>query len=480
MNEFTLKKVFFADEYKSILELVEGISKEPRYYQANTAIDVASFLEDGHRRILVKSPTGTGKTFMSKLIILQDRVRTFLNVPSGEKVKVLYIANKHRLNRQALEEYAENSTVELIVQSAFSPIPQPVIDRGWDIAFVDEAHHEAMMSIQLLLDELTNQPVIGFSADDDRGDGLLLKFSKVVESISSYEAAERGFIEKAGINSIIDTAGTDKSKLACEVLNKYHTHMGNTIIFFRTEKEVIKTTSFLRKIGCKALALTSSSTERDMDKALEKLSSGEIQFLVNCQKVGEGVDAPNITDTFLARSFNSKQEKKQYIGRCIRPDSPCCVWELANPLIRQVSAKDVVGSIKYERVIYIRDEQFVESLFSGEDLTWGRMSELRVKPLETNLIPSRTEIEANDIEKLAKATVGSPKSLPWTLKGQGIDTNISPSDNIIKLNTQDRVIKEKKDDVAQCTLRINGTKVTKPVSVVRKRKKTILSKLKAA
>jgi hypothetical protein len=101
-----------------------------------------------------------------------------------------------------------------------------------------------MMPIQLLLDKLSDKPVIGFIADDERADGLILKFEKVVTSITPFEAAKIGFIEKAGINSIIDTGKTDKSELACEILSKYHSYMGNTIVFFRTEKEVRKKTYF--------------------------------------------------------------------------------------------------------------------------------------------------------------------------------------------------------------------------------------------
>lgn len=381
-----MQNTFFDNEYKAPLLLVESISKQPRYYQANATNSVADALLEGHKRICVKSPTGTGKTLISKLVALSKAVRNAAQLPQGvvdgtEKLRVLYISNKHRLNRQAVEEYAENDSIEIIPQSAFSAIPQDILEAGWHFTFVDECHHEAMMSIQYLLDDLTDRPLIGFTAEDKRGDGLVIKFSKMIVAISEKEAAERGFIEKAGINSIVDFSGTDKTPLARKVMEKYHTHAGNGILFFRTEREVAAVTTILRRMGVKVAALTGKDSEAEMDRQLERLSKGEIQFIVNCQRIGEGIDAPNITDVFLFRTFNSFAEKKQYVGRSIRPDSPCAVWEIMNPLVDSVQARDVVGLTKYERLLYLdENEQWVEEMVSGEDHTWGKMSELRVQP----------------------------------------------------------------------------------------------------
>lgn len=365
---------FLADEYKQPLVLAEAVSKTPRFYQANSVNKVADYLDEGFKRILVKSPTGTGKTFISKLVALSDRIRKSVGITENEVINILFISNKHRLNRQALEEYEENHSINLIVHSAFSAIPQSIVDNGFHMTFIDECQHEAMNSIQLLLDQITDSPIIGFTADDNRGDNLLLKFERVVVAISEYEAAIRGFTEKVGVNTIVDTGKTDKSILACQVLEKYHGHMGNTIIFFRTEAEVKKTHRFLKKLGLKSAMLGSKSTENDMDILLDKLSAGEIQFLVNCQRVGEGIDAANVTDVMLARNYRSAPEKKQHVGRAIRPDSPCAVWEFTNPFEDLVATKSVVGVMKYERLIYTMGGQWHENLFSGEDPTWGTMA----------------------------------------------------------------------------------------------------------
>lgn len=376
---------YFEAEYRAPLALVEGISKMPRFYQANAANAVADALVEGHNRIAIKGPTGCGKTLIGKLACLSIRVRQAMKLPEevvyGRKpLRVLYIAHKHRLIRQAQAEYAENSTVEIIPQSAMSKIPQSVIEAGWDVALIDECHHEAMTSIQKLLDSIVDRPIIGLTADDKRGDGVLIKFSKVIVSISEYEAAMRGFIEKTGINTIIDTGERNKVKLATDIISRYHGHMGNTIVFFRTEAEVNKMYTNMRRMGLSVGKLGSKSTEADMDRMLDRLSAGEIQFLLNCQKIGEGIDTPNVTDVVLAINFKSHAQKKQFIGRAIRPDSPCAVWDFMNPLHKSVESKSVVGATKYERLIYCHKGEWFEKLYTGEDETWGNMAELRARP----------------------------------------------------------------------------------------------------
>lgn len=367
------------DRYAAPLHLFEAVSDVPRFYQANGVNKIADHLESGLNRLLLKSPTGTGKTLMAKLLVVSTRVRNVLGLKDDEKMRILFISNKHRLNRQAMETFADVDSIELHVHSAFSEIPQYMIEKGWDLTILDECHHEAMSSIQELLDDLTTRPMIGLTADDTRADGLLLKFEAVVTAITEEEAAQLGFTASVGVNSIIDTGKNDKSELTCAVLEQYHTHMGNTIIFMRTEAEVKRVYRFLtRGLRLRAAKLDSKSTEAELDEALDNLSSGRIQFIVNCQKIGEGIDAKNITDIFTARNFNSEQEKKQFIGRGIRPDSPCAVWELINPLVDSVVAKDVVGLTKYERLIYIKKNEWHEELLSGEDPTWGKMSIYRM------------------------------------------------------------------------------------------------------
>jgi len=358
------------------------VGKTPRDYQVRGLHEVERYLiHEGNRRLLVKEPTGTGKTLQSKMIALSNPIRQHLGIEPGRPMRILFLANKHRLNRQALAEYNDvPGAVELMVHSAFSEIPQRIIDAGWDMCFIDEAHHEAMMSVQLLLAKLIEKPIIGFTADDERGDGVLLKFERVICPLTEREAALSGYIEKCGVNTVLDTSFKNKSVLANELVERYHTHMGNTIAFFKTNEEASAFHRHLLGMGLTSAYLPTNATENDMDNALEALSLGEVQFVANCHKIGEGVDVKQCTDVLLARHFYTKSEKRQFVGRAIRNDSPCAAWEFQNPLRDTVSTKEVVGATKYERLIYKQSGVWHEKLFRGEDPTWGQMSKLRRSP----------------------------------------------------------------------------------------------------
>ena len=203
--------------------------------------------------------------------------------------------------------------------------------------------------------------------------------------ISKKEAIAEGFISEPGINTIVDTGKLDKTDIVISVVEKYNRCMGNTIVFFKTNKECEKFHKYCIERKLTSTWLNSASTEDQLDNALDDLSKGRIQFLINCKKVDEGIDVSSCTDIILARHFGTESEKEQLIGRSIRPDSPCTVWELINPYIDSVETKQVVGSYRFHRLIYMENKEWHDMLFDGEDETWGNESELRFEYIKSNL-----------------------------------------------------------------------------------------------
>lgn len=346
------------------LNLVQEIDKIPRYYQINGVRVASEYLESGFRRILYIQPTGTGKTLLSKLTALDINIRKALKIENKKEIVVLFIADSKRLLRQAEAEFKDCKDVKLITHSAYKKIPEELLLNGWDMTFIDEAHHEAMFSIQQLLEHVKDIPVFGFTATPDRGDGLLLKFERYIYSISKEEAIRRKFISTPKINSIIDTSGSNKLSIACQIVDLYEQEMGNTIVYFKTNKECEAFELHCIKNGYRAYWL---KNDNDMDEILERFSAGEFKFLINCKKLGEGTDIKNCTDVLLARNFNSKGEKEQYIGRSIRPDSECNIWEFINPIYNNVLAKDIFPVVRFHRLIFKQHEQWIEKILEENE-----------------------------------------------------------------------------------------------------------------
>lgn len=334
--------------------------KTVRWYQVAAVHGVEHELEMGVKRILIVLPTGAGKTLTSGLVFSSDRVRKACNVKPDAKLKLLFIAHKHRLLTQAEKSYADASNVEFIPHSAFQDLPD---DCEWDIACIDEAHHEAMATIQYRLDKLGRKCIVGLTATPDRADGCLIKFEAIINPISREEAVAQGFLAPTFLNSIVDTPASDKVLVTKMIIDEFLEEFGQTMMFFRTKKEVKEVADYLASKGKKVISIVSQS-DATLDALLNDFSAGKVQFLINCNKINEGVDVVGCTDVFLGRSYGSYPQLNQVIGRASRPDSDCRVWELVNPLSgRNLDTTVVVGTPERHRLISKKRGKWVQQDF---------------------------------------------------------------------------------------------------------------------
>jgi superfamily II DNA or RNA helicase len=122
-------------------------------------------------------------------------------------------------------------------------------------------------------------------------------------------------------------------------------------------------TAHLTANGYNAIAILNQG-DREVDEILDGFSEGKVQFIVNCNKINEGVDVKGCTDVYLGRSYGSYPQLNQVIGRASRPDSDCRVWELVNPLSgRNLDTTVVVGTPERHRLISKKRGEWVEQEF---------------------------------------------------------------------------------------------------------------------
>lgn len=373
-NVVTLEKESQIEElfldFDTILENLkeEQMSEEDqiisRWYQETSVAKTIQYISEGYRRILITLPTGAGKTHTSRLLFKSKTLHEVLGV-KDRPLKLLFVTHKKRLSTQAERVYDPESNIIFIKQSAYSPVPEDVIQEGWDVTCIDEAHHEAMYSFQILLDTIKEKPLIGLTATPERADGLLLKFEKVVCEISRKQAVEQGFLAETYLNSIVDAGGVNKEDIIKKTLDNYANEMGQTIIFVRTKKEVRSINDYLTSLGYKSLALLDQNDDQ-VDVILDEFSEGKYQFIINCQKINEGVDVKNCNTVFLARQYKSYPEINQAIGRAARPDSDCNVWQLINPIKNNLDTTNIVGKPKEHRLISFKPDHYVERFFDSD------------------------------------------------------------------------------------------------------------------
>ena len=338
--------------------------KECRWYQ----IAARNMVEDAlaHNptaRSLVQLPTGAGKTLTSGMIFSSPKIRKTLGVADGEKLRLLFVAHKHRLLTQAELAFADAEGVEFIQQSAFSDIPPELIAKGWHMTCLDEAHHEAMSTFQYMLDNLSNIPLLGLTATPNRADGCLIKFHEIINPISREQAVEEGWLAPTTLHSFVDVPSKDKISVLTTLFDNYAHQMGQTMVFVKSKREVKEITKLLNNMGYTTVGILDQSN-KELDRVLNRFSDGWIQFLVNCNKINEGVDVVGCTDVVLGRQYGSYTQLNQVIGRASRPDSECNVWELVNPLSStNLDTTVVVGTPTAHRLISYEGKKWVERTF---------------------------------------------------------------------------------------------------------------------
>lgn len=338
--------------------------KVVRWFQVAARNGVVQGFKNGFRRILIKLPTGTGKTITIALTLNSPELKQILGVPAARKLRVLFIAHKHRLLTQAERTFADESGVDVIYQSAFSQIPQSVLDEGIDVVVIDEAHHEAMMTIQLQLLIIGDFPIIGLTATDERADGCVIKFQQIIEPLSREEAVAQGFLAPTKLHSIVDPTTGSKVGIITDALRHFHYQMGQTMIFVKTIREATAIHEVLADELGKKSVLISNQRERFVNNVLDEFSAGTVQFIVNCNKINEGVDVKGCTDVFLGRQYGSYPQLNQVIGRAARPDSECNVWELINPLSgKNKDTTVIVGTPEMHRLLFKRGGKWMENEF---------------------------------------------------------------------------------------------------------------------
>lgn len=361
--------------------------KEARWYQIAARNATEEAIEQSARvRVLIHQPTGTGKTLTNGMILASQRIHAKL--ATRGVLRVLFAAHVHRLLTQAERTYAsvqgirpvsreqlatssfcnpeyvapEGVTTEIYYHSVFSELPQGIT---FDLVVIDEAHHEAMQTIQYQLDRLGNVPIVGLTATPDRADGCLIKFDTIVAPITRDQAVKEGWLAETNIHTFVDVPSKTKTKMICDILKSYHTQMGQTMIFLRTRQEARDVANYLLTLGYEGqVAPIIHQSNAEVDQILDDFSSKKLKFLVNCNKINEGVDVQGCTDVVLGRTYGSYSQLNQVIGRASRPDSECNVWELVTPLSsRNLDTTVIVGTPKKHRLISWERAKWVEREF---------------------------------------------------------------------------------------------------------------------
>jgi len=310
---------------------------------------------DGSKRVLVVSPTGSGKTIC------------FVYIASGARKKsnrVWILVHRAELVEQTCRSltawdcphgilaagcpYDDSQLVQVVsVQTLASRLKQPWKYAEPDILIVDESHHSTSSTWQTVFKAFPSAHVLGFTATPQRldGKGLAGCFDKMIIGPEPEWLMANGYLTRPiyygvppsqlpDLKGLAKTGGDfSKSELALAMEAK-PTITGDVVAHYQKRASGVPFIGFavnLEHAGKLASAFvaagipcevihgdrTKLSTE-ERKKMVGRLKAGDIKGLWSVDLVAEGFDLPAVGCAILCRPTDSLGLHLQQLGRPLR------------------------------------------------------------------------------------------------------------------------------------------------------------------
>jgi len=343
-----------------------------RDYQIKAVEDIRNSFRRGKKKILLVSPTGSGKT-----IIASDMIKK----AEENGKKTLYVAHRREIIMQCsrkLNEFGINHGVIMAGKSpnAFANVQiasvqtftsrkdrDDFIKPDADLVILDEAHRSVSDSFQNLVNEYPNAFTIGMTATPIRQDGLGLGniYEELIEAGTIKGLTEQGYLvptrivaptlpDLKGLKIAMgdyEKKGLEKRMNVPKLIGDIVSHwikFGNnrpTVVFCTSIKHSKYVSHVFSEQGVQSGHIDGEMPEIEREQALSDLRNGHIKILSCCQILNEGWDEPKISCVIIARPTKSYGLYLQMIGRSLRPfpnkkdtlviDHSGCVYEHGFP-----------------------------------------------------------------------------------------------------------------------------------------------------
>ena len=330
--------------------MMYGIDMELREYQTFAINQVRNQFKSGKKKVLIVSPTGSGKTLIASEIIRQSK----------EKGKsVLFVCHRRELVMQSVNKLfdygitsgtimagKEGSWLEQVQVASIQTFisrkdKEEFIKPDADLIIIDEAHRSTSESYKKLIAEYPKAFLIGLTATPCRSDNQPLGniYEELIEVSTINDLTKQGFLvpTKTFAPTIPDLKGVrimagdydkkelDKrmntTKLVGDLVEHYKLFGENrpTIVFASSIAHSRYICKIFNQNGIPSGHIDSETPEIERERQLALLDQNKIKVLSNCMILTEGWDQPKVSCLILARPTKSLGLYLQMIGRTLRP-----------------------------------------------------------------------------------------------------------------------------------------------------------------
>jgi superfamily II DNA or RNA helicase len=313
-------------------------------FQLRTVERLRIELEKGKRKILICSPTGSGKTIIALDVI---------NKAVLSNKKGLLLAH----NREIISQFAKKLSnqdidfnlimggsrlkeTESLITLATIQSYKNIKFKDYDYIIIDEAHHAAASNYRRLIEFYNDKVIIGFTATPKRLDRKSLNdiFEIMIEAATMIELIKENVLIKPKIFSL-DKTGTEalteeqennrisiieteimKPKMVGKLVenwSKYASGM-RTIAFGRNIDHAEMIAEKFNSHGIQSVVISYKTRKKEREQSIKLLERNEIKLISNCGLFSEGIDIPTLECVIIATPTLSLSKYMQMVGRVIR------------------------------------------------------------------------------------------------------------------------------------------------------------------
>jgi superfamily II DNA or RNA helicase len=320
----------------------------PNLMQKEALESIEVLRNQGKKRALLISATGTGKTFLSAF-----------DVKRFNPARVLFVVHRLNIAKAAMKSYLKIfgrtktmgvfsgdqkdlksdfvfSTIQTISKLENLNLFNP---EDFDYIIVDESHRAGAESYKRLLDYFSPKFLLGMTATPERTDGsdiFQLFDYNIAYEIRLHRALEEQILSPFHYYGVSDISVngellSDSSDFRLLTANERIERIIEKANFYGCDNGKVKGLIFCSNVdesrllsnefnvkGFKTVSLTGESSEDTRVKAIVELESGQLDYIFTVDIFNEGVDIPCINQIIMLRPTQSAIIFVQQLGRGLR------------------------------------------------------------------------------------------------------------------------------------------------------------------
>ena len=424
-----------------------------RPFQELLLDQIALARQRGYHRNLLVAATGTGKTVMAAV----DYARLCETLARD---RLLFVAHREEILDQSRNTFrhvlrdaafgekwvgrnrpSQFEHVFASIQSLNASGVGLIDPEHFDVVIVDEFHHAAAPSYDVLLERLAPRELLGLTATPERADGLdvLGHFDgRIAAELRLWDAIDQQFLvpfDYFGISDDTDLTevpwrrghGYDMEALT-NVLTADDAWAHRVIDQVRqkvTDVRRMRALGFcvsiqhaqfmaerFRQAGLAAVAIWGDTAWDERQQALRDLAAGRVQIVFTVDLFNEGVDVPTVDTLLLLRPTESPTLFLQQLGRGLRKakDKPLCtvldfVGHHRKEFRYDLRFRALLGGSRIE--VEHQVEQGFPFLPAGCNLQLDPVAQEVVLRSIRNAVPSAWREKCNELRSLGDVSLGA-------------------------------------------------------------------------